>query len=143
MELTDGIRSVVQVRSRLPSLISFGPSLPMNEVLHSLALVARVNDVLHLVFLFAILHDIGGTWGSHRLTRQAFAIWLDVGNVDDRMDVHRAWKTEFDGVCPDQLCDGIGTKPSFQQLPRSAGKTEVISGKPDLIPDSICWGIRV
>ena len=142
VELTDSIRGVVQVRCRFPGPISFRPTLPVHEILHSLALVAQVNNVLHLVFLFAILHHVGRTWGSHRLAQQAFAIWLDAGDVDDRMDVHRAGKMEFNSISPDQLCDGIGTKPSFRQLLGGVREMEVIGGKPDLILNGICQGVQ-
>ena len=40
-------------------------------------------------------------------------IWLYSGDVYNGVDVHRAGKTEFDGISPDQLHDGIGTKPPF------------------------------
>ena len=64
-----------------------------------------------------------------------------MGDIDNRVNAHRAGKTEFNGIGPDQLCDGIGAEPSFQQLPRSARKAKVIGGEPDLISDSICWSI--
>ena len=57
------------------------------------------------------------------------------------MDAHRAGKTEFNCIGPDQLCDGIGAKPSFQQLLRGAREVEVIGGEPDLIANSIHQGI--
>ena len=60
-----------------------------------------------------ILHNIGGAWGSDRLTQQVFAIWLYMGDVDNGVNAHRAWKTEFDSVGPDQVHDGIGAEPSF------------------------------
>ena len=56
--------------------------------------------------------------------------------------MHGTGKTVFDGVSSDQLHDGIGTKPSFRQLPRGSGKAEIIGGKPDLIPDGVNRGIR-
>ena len=68
-------------------------------------------------------------------------IWLYAGDIDDGMNAHRAGKMEFNGVRPDQLCDGIGTKPSFRQLPRSSGEAEIISGEPDLISDGICRSV--
>ena len=46
---------------------------------------------------------------------------------------------EFDSISPDQLCDGIGTKPLFQQLPRGMRESEVISGEPDLISDNVAY----
>ena len=68
-------------------------------------------------------------------------IWLYPGDVDDRMNAHRAWKTEFNGVGPNQLHDRIGAKPSFRQLPGGMRETEVIGREPDLISDGIHWSI--
>ena len=68
-------------------------------------------------------------------------IGFDTGNVDNGVNTHRVWKMEFDSVGPDQLHDGIRTKPSFQQLLRGAREMEVISGEPYLIPDGICRGV--
>ena len=39
--------------------------------------------------------------------------------------------------------DGIGAKPSFQQLLRGVRKAEVIGGEPDLISDGVCQSVRV
>ena len=50
-----------------------------------------------------------------------------VGNVNDWVNAHGARKTEFNGVSPDQLHDGIGAKPSLQELLGSAEKTEIVS----------------
>ena len=40
-------------------------------------------------------------------------IWLYTGDVNDRVNAHRVGKMEFNSVGPDQLHDGIGTKPLF------------------------------
>ena len=49
-----------------------------------------------------------------------------VGDVDNRMNAHGMGKAEFDGVGPDQLCDGIRTEPSFRELPGSLRKVEIV-----------------
>ena len=113
VEVLNSISSISQVGNWLPGLISFRPTFPVVKVLQAPALVVQVNNELHFIFLFAILCNIGRVWGCHRLTQQAFRIWFDTGDVDDRMDAHRVWKMEFDGIGPDQLHDGIGAKPSF------------------------------
>ena len=141
MEVPNSIGGVPQVGNGFPCVVRVIPSLPMYEVLQTLSFVARVHDALDFVFLLTILHDVGGARGSHRLTREAFAIWLYAGDVDNGVNAHRAGKTVFDGVCPDQLHDGIGTEPPFRQLPGSSGETEIVSGKPDLISDGICRSV--
>ena len=113
----------------------------MYQILQMLSLVARVNDAFDLVFLVAILCDSDRARYSYRLSWEAFAIGFDVGDVDDRVNAHGAGKTELYGVSPDQLRDGIGTEPSFRQLPRGSRKTEVICGEPDLVSDSICRSV--
>ena len=114
----------------------------MHQIFQMPALVARINDVFDLILLISVLRDSGGTGGSHRLTREAFTIWLDTGDVDDGVDVHGVGKTEFHGVRPDQLRDGIGTEPTFRQLLRGMRKAEIVGGKPNLISDGICRGVR-
>ena len=85
----------------------------MDEILQLVTFVPGVNNVVDFEFLFVILCDIGGSWGSHRLTQQAFMVWLYSGDVNDGVNVHRAGKTEFNSIGPDQLHDGIGAKPLF------------------------------
>ena len=67
----------------------------------------------------------------------AVVIRFYMGDVNDQMNAYGVEKTEFDGVCPNQLCDGIGTKPSFRQLPGGAREAEIVSREPDLIPYGI------
>ena len=141
VEVLNSSGGISQVGNWFPGPISFRPTFPVNEILQALAFVVQVNNPFDFIFLFAILHNIGGAWGSHRLTWQVFAIWLYAGDVNDGVNAHRVGKTQFDGIGPDQLCDGIGAKPSLQQLPRGARETEVISGKPDLISNGICWSV--
>ena len=117
VEVADRVGSVAQIRHGFPHPIRFGPTFPLHQVLQVLAFVAGIDDALDFVFLLSILCNIGGTRGSHRLTRKAFAIWLDTGDIYDGVDMHGAGKTEFDGISPNQLCDGIRTKPAFRQLP--------------------------
>ena len=113
MEVANSVGGVPQVGNRLPCAIRIGPSFPMHQILQALPFVARVHDAFNVVFLIAILRDVGGTRGSHRLTRETFAIWLYTGDVDDGVNTHRAGKTEFHGIGPDQFRDGIGAKPSL------------------------------
>ena len=54
-------------------------------------------------------------------------IGFDSRDVDDWMNAHRAGKTVFDSVGPDQLCDGIGAEPSFREFPRSVREVEIVS----------------
>ena len=142
MEISDSVGGVPQVGHGFPCAIRIGPTFPVHQILQTLAFVARVNDAFNFVFLFSILRDVGGARGSHGLTREVVVIWLYTGDVDNGMNVHRAGKAEFNSICPDQLRDGIGTKPAFRQLPRSSGEMEVIGGEPDLISDGICWSIQ-
>ena len=105
------------------------------------AFVAGVDDALNLVFLVLVFRDIGWAGSSHRLSREAIAIRLYAGDVYNRVYAHGAGKTEFDGISPDQLRDGIRTEPSFRQLPQSPRETEIIGGEPDPISDSICRSV--
>ena len=82
--------------------------------------------MLHLVFFLVILRDVGRAWSSHRLAQQAFVIWLYAGDINNGVNAHGAGKTEFNGIGPDQLHDGIGTKPPFQQLPGGTRETKVV-----------------
>ena len=141
MEILDRISSIAQIGHGFPRAVGIGPTFPMHQVLQTAPCVARVNDAFDFVFLFAILCDVGGTGGSHRLTREAFAIWLYAGNVDDGMNAHRAGKTEFNGVSPNQLRDGIGAEPSLRQLPGGMRETEVIGREPDPISDGVCRSV--
>ena len=113
MEVPDSVGHIPQVGNGLPGTIRVGPTLPMHQVLQMPSFIARVHDAFDLVFLFAILRDVGGARGSHRLARELFAIGFYAGYVYDRVNAHGAGKTEFDGVGPDQLHDGIGAEPSF------------------------------
>ena len=117
MEVPNCGSSISQVGNWFPCAVGVGPTFPMYQILQTLAFVPRIHDTFYFVFLFAILRNVGGPGGSHRLTREAFAIWLYAGDINDRVNAHRAGKTEFDGVSPDQLRDGIGAEPSFRQLP--------------------------
>ena len=108
VEIPFCIGSVSQVGYGFPGPISFRPTFPVHQILQALPLVARVNNGFHFVFLFTVLCNVGGARGSHRLPRKAFVIWLYTGDVDDRVYVHGAWKTEFNSIGPDQLHDGIG-----------------------------------
>ena len=117
VEIPFCIGSVSQVGNRFPRAISVRPPFPVHQILQALPLVARVHDMLNFVLLLSILRDVGRTGSGHRLTREAIAIWLYTGDVDDRVYVHGAWKTEFNSIGPDQLHDGIGTEPPFRQLP--------------------------
>ena len=101
VEVVDSICSIAQVGKRLPGLISFRPTLPMNKILQLVFLVLGVNNVVDFIFLFAILCNIGGTWGSHRLTWQVFMTWLYSGDVDDGVNAHRVGKVELDSISPD------------------------------------------
>ena len=83
VELTDSISSMIQMRHRLPGLISLGPTLPMNEILQAPVLVAQVNNEVHLVLLIMILCNVGGTGSRHRLTQESVMIGFDTGNVDN------------------------------------------------------------
>ena len=141
MEVANSVSGVSQVGNGFPCAVGVRPTFPMHQILQPFSFVAGVHKELDFVFLFAILRDVGGARGSHRLTRKAFAIWFYAGDVDDGVNAHRAGKTEFDGICPDQLRDGIGAKPALRQLPRSPWETEVIGGEPDLISDGICWSV--
>ena len=114
----------------------------MNKILQPATFVLEVDNVIIFIFLFVVLCDIGGAWGSHRLTWKAFAIWFYSGDVNDGVNAHRVGKTELNSIGPNQLHDGIGTKPPFQQLPRSMRKVEVISGEPALITDGICQCVQ-
>ena len=141
MEVPNSVGSISQVGNQLPGPISFRPTFPVNKILQAPVFVVQIHNELHFIFLFAVLCNIGGARGSHRLTWEAFTIWLYERDIDDRMNVHRAGKMEFNGVGPNQLHDGIGAKPSFQQLLRGTREMEVIGGQPDLIPNGIWWGI--
>ena len=88
VEITDSVGGVSQVGNGLPRAIRIGPTFPMYQVLQTPSFIARVHNAFHFVFLIAILRDVGGARGSHRLTRKAFAIWLYTRDVDDRMDAH-------------------------------------------------------
>ena len=59
-------------------------------------------------------------------------IRFNTGDINDRMNADRAEKAEFDSISPDQLRDGIGTKPSFQELPgvKDANPTQTYSFLP-------------
>ena len=141
VEVANSVGGVPQVGNRLPHAIQVRPTFPMHQILQPLSFVAGVHDAFDLVFLITILCDIGGAGCSHRLTRKMFMIRLHAGDVYDGVNAHGAGKMVFNGVGPDQLRDGIGTEPSFRQLPRGSGKSEIIGGEPDLIPDGICWGV--
>ena len=69
--------------------------------------------MFYLIFLLTIFCDIGGPRGRHRLAREMVAIGFYTGDVNDRVNAHRAGQAEFDSVGPDQLRDGIGAEPSF------------------------------
>ena len=69
-------------------------------------------------------------------------IGLHVGNVYDWMNVHGVGKMKFNGIGPDQLRDGIGTKPSLREFPRGVGEMEIVGQKPDAISCGIRWSIR-
>ena len=92
VELMDSFCGVAQVGKWLPGPISFRPTFPVDEILHLVAFPSGVNDMINFVFLFMVLHNTGGTWGSYRLTQQAFAIWLYTGDVNDWVDAHRVGK---------------------------------------------------
>ena len=142
MEIPDRAGSVSQVGNGFPCPVGIRPTFPVHQILQTFPFVARVCDALDFIFLFAVLRDVGGARGSHRLARKAFAIWFYARDVDNGVDAHGAGKVELDSVSPNQLRDGIGTQPSLRQLPRGARETEVVGGEPDLISDGICRGVR-
>ena len=95
MAILHGVCCIAQVGNGLPGPISFRPTFPMHKILQPATFVPGVNDVVNLVILLTILCDMGGAWGSHRLTWQVFKIWLCSGDVNDGVDAHRAGKVEF------------------------------------------------
>ena len=73
-----------------------------------------------------IFRDNGRAGCSHRLARETVAVWFNMGDINDRVNVHGTGKVEFDGIGPDQLHDGIGAEPLLQELPRSAREAEIV-----------------
>ena len=66
-----------------------------------------------------------------------------MGDIDDQVNAYGAGEMEFNGICSNQLCDGVGTKPSLRQLLGGVRESEIVCRKPDLIPHGIRRGIRV
>ena len=70
-------------------------------------------------------------------------VGLYAGDINDQVNAHGAGKVEFNGVCSNQLRDGIGAKPPFRQLPGGTRETEIVCQKPDSISYGICRGVQV
>ena len=69
MKVPNSRSGISQVGYRLPGPISIGPTFPVHQILHTLSLIVGISDVLHFVFLFAILHNIGGARSSYMLSQ--------------------------------------------------------------------------